>query len=844
MKRLALLLIVPLILVGPGLLPGQRFLPWLPVQLSPLSTEFPEAAAAAEPGTNQNTFDRLFPALSDQLAFEDVERTGQLGAWESRLGLGIPLLGNSLSAPFYPPNLLARAISPDRAAGPLALLTLLLAGLGTWCFLARLGLSTPACLAASLGVQAAGFGVTNLYYPMKVDAVVWLPFAWFAIEGIVRLSGRSRTRSTGLLAISIGAPLLAGFPPIALFAATAAGVYALIAAGPARRALGLAGSVQRGSWPRLILGAGLGVALSLVQLVPTLRASFESYRPPKEASELEALALPSSTLIALPLPDVYGAPADPRPTWGPAFAWWTTGAEHSGRTQTAQSLEWNTYPGLGALLLAVVAVVAGGRSALPPALIVLLFLGFAQGWPLLRLAYHLPPLAGGEPSRALSVAWLAWGWLGAVGFDALARRKRRARTTAWIVGLIALVGGGWLAFGPLDEPSWTEAVAREHDRPLEEVRVVLDELAVSQALGQLRRAGRLQLLFGAGLIGLAALAGPGRRRLCFGALGALLAISEAALFSSEHTQPSALGDQPLLPRSDAIEALREAVGDGRVVRLDESGGTAELERLARPNLLQMYGLNDLTGYIAFPPRGWVDLTERVDRASRRGSGFAALTSADVLDAPLLDLLRVSAVLSLREIDHPRLEVVHRGPEFVVHRRSGALPPARLVQSERIFQDREELLEALSNPEVDFPSVVHTLRSPEQRFASKEPATRSVPPVQPTVERLRADVIRVALPANSTGLLVVHDQFARGWRAESSGLALEVFESDGAYLTVEIPPGAREVEFRYAPREDLLAVAISLLAAGISLGLLASFRARGADSRINAPVEAPIEAPAA
>lgn len=824
-----LLTLIPLILVGPGLLSAKRFVPWLPVQLAPLAGEFPEAAAAAEVGTNRSTFDRLFPTLSDQWAFAETERVGFMGSWEPRIGLGIPLLGNSIAGPLYPPNLLARVLTPQRAAAPLAMLTLFLAGLGVWCFLARLGLSTPACIGSALGVQAAGFGVTNLFYPMKVDAVIWLPFAWFAIEGIVRGSGRSRTRSVGLLALSIGLPLLAGFPPIALFAAVAAGGYGLLAAGPWRWVFGLPGRARRGSWIRLALGFGLGCVLALVQLVPTALASFDSHRMPKTAVELRAQALPPSTLLALPLPDAYGAPTADRPMYGPALAWWTNPAERSGQVQGAQALEWNTYPGLGALLLSLVALIAGGRAAIPPLLFVLLFVGFAQGWPLIRLAYHFPPLAGGEPGRALAVVWLAFGWLGAVGCEALLRRKPRAMAAAGLAAALALLCGGWLAFGPLNSDAWTQAVVREHGYPLEEVQKVITAPAAEHALGQMRRAGQLQLMFGASLLVLIWLSGtnrkgagpsqPHRRRILYGAVVALLALAEAALFSADHTRPSQVVQDSLLPVSESIEALREATGDGRVVRVDTSGGISELERLARPNLLQAYGINDLTGYVPFSPRGWVDLTERIDPASRHISGFAALTTPTVLDAPLLDLLRVTSVLSVREIDHPRLELVHRAPGFFVHRRSGALPPARLVQTELTFPDRDALLAAVAERDVDFMAATHTLREPGRRLAPASAAAGPAP-VAAIVERPRAGRIRVRLPQHAGGLLVVHDQFTRGWHARGPDGDLEVFEADGAFLAVEVTEDMEQVEFRYAPREDRLAASASLLAALVILLLLA------------------------
>jgi len=210
-----LVLLVPLALLGPVLVRGERFLPLVPTVLEPLASEQPEAAAAAGATTNWVQSDRLFPVLTDQRAMRAALQKGELPLWSPELGLGLPLAAGSIAGPLYPPNALNYAIEPERAAGPLALFTLVLAGLGLWLFLGRVGLGTGARVVALLALQLGSWAVANLYYPMKIDAALWVPFSLWALEGLAK----GRRGAGAVLALSTAASFLAGFPTVVFEAA-------------------------------------------------------------------------------------------------------------------------------------------------------------------------------------------------------------------------------------------------------------------------------------------------------------------------------------------------------------------------------------------------------------------------------------------------------------------------------------------------------------------------------------------------------------------------------------------------------------------------------------------------
>ena len=66
-----------------------------------------------------------------------------------------------------------------------------------------------------------------------------------------------------------------------------------------------------------------------------------------------------------------------------------------------------------------------------------------------------------------------------------------------------------------------------------------------------------------------------------------------------------------------------------------------------------------------------------------------------------------------------------------------------------------------------------------------------------------------------GWLVLHEQWARGWRAEVDGTEIPVLRADHVYRAVLLPagsgPGEHVVEFRYDPPALDWGVVVSLVA---------------------------------
>jgi len=850
-RRLALFLVAPLLLLAPSLLPGRRFLPLLPTYYPPLSAESPEAAELAAEGANFSTTDRILPFLTDQLEMRRQLSGGTLPTWDPNVGMGMPLFGGSLVAPAYPPNWLAFLAPPDLAAGWLAMLCLLVGSSGVWFFLRRRGLSPGATAVGVVAFQTAGWALANLHLPMKVDAAVWLPWCLWAVEGIA-----AKQRGAGFFLFLFTAfSFLAGFVPIAIFCALVVALFGVWRLFIDHRIQAIAVPPMRGV-VQVAVFLGLGMLGSSVQLLTNAEASEQSIRVPKTAEVLANEALPLGAALSLIAPDLFGGPESFNPRPHPISVWLSSSDERH-QVESLASLEWNAFAGVAALALALVALIATPRRALFPTLLLLAAWGFAQGWPVMRFFYHLPGFDLGSPARALSVQWFLWPWLAAIGAQAIVDRKPRALSSLLVIAF-TLTAGAFLFWTGFDPATWAstlvDVVAERFDAPREYVIEQLSEatrLEAGQALlaCSVRVLGAGAALFAAGLCALLL----GRSPAAFGegtppwklyfALGVVLALflitqatsnPERIFFplalgllyflvagrardavamagwlpfvliiglegfgnGAPHLQPRKLAGE-VFPESPAIEAIRSAAGDGRVLRFDRglAADPVDVEALARPNLLEAYGIHELTPYTVFTPRSLVELVTALDPKAAYRSGISSFTEVEHVGHPIMDLLRVKAVLATVPLEHPRLKKTFELPGFYVYERSGVPPVAHVVREALETDTDEDALRILAAP--DFDPLRQVVLSPGVSAGEEPDASRGANETSQAV-RVSASRLDVAIESTGGGWIVFHEQYFPGWKGVLDGEDVEIVRVNHAQRAIRIPAGEHLVRTKYEP----------------------------------------------
>ena len=797
--RLVWLLILPVWLLGPALLPGQRFLPLLPIEFEPMATESVELAAAAREGANRVASDRLFPLLTDELAVREQLRAGTLPTWNPRLGLGLPLAAGSMAAPWNPlrwPWLLA---DPALAGGWHAFLAVFLAGFGMLFFLEGRGLAGGAAVVGALALQGSGFLVANLHYLPKVDAMIWTPWCLWAVDAHFR--GR-RAAGAGL-SVALGLAALAGFPQVFAFVLLLTLAWILARSLEARRA----GKVlKRGERPAvsILVHALLGVALGAVHLVPMWEVSAASTRVPQEAASIEAQTLPLAAAATMALPGVFGTPDLSLPALRDPAVWWWVARGDAERALNANRLEWFEFAGVAVLALALTAVATRPRRSLFPALALAATWFLLYGGPGASLLYSLPGLDIGSPARIACLAAVLLPWLAALGLDAVLGDRRAPRIVAAVVSS-ALVGCAFVLWFRVRPETWAmeldELLLARHGIDEDTLRTFFSRADAVASGERIVAASRSACLFGLASLATLLFVGTGRRLMPL----TLVVIIEAALAGTPHTTPRELGDAALFPDSTALEAVADAAGNGRVLRYDRSEtGISEVLRLARPNLLSAHGISDLTPYVAFPPRRQVELFDALDPASRYRTGTSRLSELEFLDHPLLDRMRVTCVLSTVPIEHERLEERYSHANFFVYHRRDALPEARVVP--RLVAADGDAPERLADRGFDPHALALTEGAP--------PAPTDEVPFRTgelLISRPAADRVDCRVTESSGGWLVVHDGWAKGWKATVNGRDSEVLCLDHAFLGVRVPVGTSTVRLKYEPWSLRVGASLTLLA---------------------------------
>jgi hypothetical protein len=198
-------------------------------------------------------------------------RAGRIPLWNPYQLAGQPYVALHVPAALYPPSLLLLALLPPLPAlAAHAVLHLFVAGLFTWLFAGRLGLSPPARLAAAVTYMLARSLALGFYMTPFLSTPAWLPALLWASHG---LASEARPRWAAALGGVLALAFLGGHSQAFVYEVQVAalyGLFALFAVTPAGRRLRVAG---------LALAAGaLAFALAAPQILPALELARQAVR--------------------------------------------------------------------------------------------------------------------------------------------------------------------------------------------------------------------------------------------------------------------------------------------------------------------------------------------------------------------------------------------------------------------------------------------------------------------------------------------------------------------------------------------------------------------------------------
>lgn len=750
--------------------------------------------------------------------------------WNPLLFSGTPAVGDVNAALFYPPNWLSLWVPLARWFSLTTWLHILSGVVGAYAFQRRAGFSVPAAMLGAAAFWLSGFFVFNLNSGIILfhQAAAWWPWAMLAVLEWMRSGHRPWL---AVLAVSLAAMFLAGAPQIAFYAGLAAGAYSL--------ALLWGHAHVRERLTGLVLSSLLTALLVQVQFLPAREWGAMSQRATWTCAQEWELktgdSLMARSLLLALTPTLCGDPTDRGRQWA--------------TVQGAHEVIPAVLVPVPVLLLTGLLLRAPSGSVLPLPhvsqrrwLLLHLLLGlfaltmaFGRNSPLFRLLWDVLPgiQEFRVPARMQIIGLWCMACLVTALFDRLwlitASSECASRRRVVVCGGITLALGLLLivAFTIADTrrlllalgmPPGAESQMPPGVSPRQFLATHLSSFPelVSEARAALLRASLATALTGLALV----VAGASRRGLLL-ALGlGVAALSQSALtprFIS--TRPTGEFWRSLYPESDAASAIRDQLGDGRLLPHDSVFGYVSegIHPELMPNRSLVLGIAGARGYDPIVNANYARLVNAAAGLPIETPAFGRLAVPSVRDWALARELNPSLMASYEPLGDPMLEPL--GADQTGLHLYRVRMPGRPV---RLFH---HAVMSSGDPGSDLAHIAGRL---PQRFDpvrsillhdGDAPAVSGGLPAGEGDARLLErghDHAVYALRASTEGYLLTDIPWHPGWTALVDGEPGHVTRGNLVWNAVHVPAGEHRVDLRFRPTSLLRGGLLS--AAGLLLTL--------------------------
>ena len=709
-----------------------------------------------------------------EFAFSQL-RQGHLVLWNPHYLCGAPFFGGFEAALLYPPNWFYLVFPLALAINFGIVLHVFLAGFFTYLWAHHRGLHPFACFLAGTVFMFGGAYYLHLYagHLPNLCTMVWAPLLFLAIDGL--LEGISLGWILlGVFAVSM--QIMAGHPQYLYFTAIIAGLYTVL------NLIGHKAPVKiLAAFGAIYIGSSLVTAIQLWTGVQSLMECGRTI--PLEYRSAGSFSFPPENLLTLFLPEFFGN-LDSVHYWGRWFLW-----------------EVSFFIGVSAFFLVFLALFTGEKAkrkwALTTAIIAFFFsLGIYS--PLYRIFYDFVPAFNGLRGicKFDFLAALFLALLAGMGLDRLIRGPRTARWTpvfTAVSGLLLFGSGLWIMGSSSQGTSGVWGQWQSHLHWLKSAVASMAPVDLNSFLQDSGRHAALSLFFGGALFCLLFLLLLFRdrySRMAF-AVGAL-AILELFVFARLNRPTFELSK--LQKKFDQLKGVYDKdPGDYRVY------GTASASLVT--------GGYDL----------WEDEPMVLGRYGRfvcASQGLAENQLFSVLPiykkfVPLFGLLRLKYVIS-GETD----------PMELYPTRFKLLPRMTLIQNVQVVPNSKEALDLLLKPGFDFGRNVLLEESPDLLPAPG--------PVDGTVvwKDLSTDEIEVTTQTSKASLLLVTDNYSKGWRIESFPdsvqSAYRILPADTFLRAVPLAPGRHHFRMEFRPAAFVAGKWVSILSCFLYVGILSAW----------------------
>ncbi len=692
--------------------------------------------------------------------------TGGIPQWNPYLFGGMPFIGAMHGDIFYPTAWLRWILPVGVGIGLGFAIHILLAGVFSYVLMRALRFSWTAALVGGLAYELSGI-VLSMVHPGHDGKLFVSALTPLLLWALIRAIRDGKGWGYGAIAGIVGLTILTPHPPMTLYALIAAGIFTLYLTffDPARNRSRSQATVLGFALGAVLLGAGIAA----VQILPVYHyLPFSTRAVGHSASSYAyatAYALPPAELIGTVLPQFNGIG---ELYWGSNFF-----KLHS------------EYLGAVVVALAFLGFMARrrDRAMLTFAVIGGLFLLVSLGGhtPFYRLWYEIVPYI--KKVRAPGMAFFLVAlpvsiWAGAGVEELLAKRVSPGRIFA-VFGAVA--GFGLLgALGALQP--FTESMADPR------------RLDVAQANAAALMAGGVRLLAFGLLGGLAAwLVRAGKVSRALGTL-LLAAVVMADLYSVDRQYVVFGPPASVLFAKDSV--TRYLAAQPKPFRVFDAPGESAFQvgPVYPGDYLMAQKIQTVLGYHGNEEFIYDELWGGKN------------VYQHMVSPTLWTLWDVEYVLFDHELEVPGYHKVMGpvttsvGTPAVLYQRDTASTYARVVPG-ALKLPEEQVIATVLDPK--FPPASVAILSDSAPVAPT-PIRGQLPAASPVRARVTSwapgtmDVALDSVDPRPTFLLMAETYFP-DWRASIDGKPAAVLRANGAQLAVELPPGARQVTFRFVSR---------------------------------------------
>ena len=708
---------------------------------------------------------------------ETFKHTGSIPQWNPYIFGGLPYIAAMHGDIFYPTAWLRWIMPVDLAITWGMAVHFILAGWFTYVFARALGIRWSGAVLAAVSYELTGIVASQMSpgHDGKLFVSALTPLAFW----ILLLAIRERKQwAYGVFAIVVGLTVL-GHYNMSYFLLIALGLWTLYLTfwDDAR---------PRDVSPWMPLGGALaavvvGIGITSLQIIPFL--DYIKYSPRAEGGPdtgwafATSYAFPPREIFTLLLPQFNGVLDH---YWG------------------QNPIKFHTeYMGALPLMLAGIALGDRTRRRLVAALSVcaVLFLLLACGGysPLYKLLFNVMPYL--NKIRAMGMVFFLTAFpicmLAGIGFERILNGTPRRRTVAIIAGCV-------IAFALLGAVGGLQPVAEALAIP-ERADAVRDNATDLQN-------GALRLLLFA-VLGGGALLGiiSGRLRRATG-VWAVIVIAALDLWSLDRQFFQFSPRANVLFRDDAITSyLRGAPKPYRV--LDAGSGYGQT------SILMGYEIPQVLGYHGFELRSY-------DELGGRASGWRNVATPNLLDllaVRYLILAEPQPVPGFHQVVGPTTTAI--GNPGVLFERDSVVPYARVVLNAAKISDSSEV-SPLLDPRFPVSDVALFTDTSDVRVDS---LTRPLPrsEVRARVSAWAPGSMTIELDGRDVrpGHLLISENWYPDWHAVVDGKKATVRRADHTLLSVDIPPGAREVRLWFAAADYARAKVVSAISLICAAGVV-------------------------